>query len=153
MPDDFSEQTPDGNVLATETVMNTVRTADLLIDRIGSLVRPLGVSPAGGLILGLLRDHGPMSPSELGDRLIVTRSTITGVLHSLERRGLLRRTPHPTDRRSLVVEITEEGRRVLADVRRIVHRHEKGWMHELADADLKKLIRLLHRVQQSIDRS
>src|SRR3989442_15057043 len=98
MPEDFYEQTPDGNVLATETVMNVVRTADLLLDRIGSLLRPLGVSPAGGLVLGLLRDLGPMSPSALGDRLIVTRSTVTGGLDSLERRGLVRRMPHPDDR-------------------------------------------------------
>src|SRR5438309_4420537 len=136
MPGDFYEQTPDGDVLATETVMNTVRTADLLLDRIGSLLRPLGVSPAGGLALGLLRDHGPMSPSELGERLIVTRSTVTGVLDSLERRELVRRTPHPTDRRSVVVEITDEGGRVLAEVRTLVHRHEKEWMQALTDADL-----------------
>src|SRR5947209_5398031 len=128
MPDDYYEQTPDGNVLATEAVMNTVRTADLLIDRIGSLLRPLRVSPAGGLVLGLLRDHGPMSPSALGDRLIVTRSTVTGVLDSLERRGLVRRTPHPEDRRSVVVEITGEGLRVLAEVRSTVHRHGGGRM-------------------------
>src|SRR5437667_9567704 len=117
MPDDFYEQTPNGSVLATEAVMNTVRAGDLLLERIGALLRPLGVSPAGGLVLGLLRDHGPMSPSALGDRLIVTRSTVTGVLDSLERRGLVRRTPHPEDRRSVVVEITPKGRRVLAEVR------------------------------------
>ena len=74
MPDDFYEQTPDANVLATEAVMNTMRTADLLFDRIGRLLRPLGVSAAGGLVLGLLRDHGRMSPSELGDRLISRRA-------------------------------------------------------------------------------
>ena len=61
-----------------------------------------------------------MSPSELGDRLIVTRSTVTGVLDSLERRGLVRRSPHPTDRRSVVVEITAKGLRVLGEVRAVV---------------------------------
>ena len=71
MPDDFYDQTPEGNVRATEAVMNTIRTADMVFDRIGRLLRPLGVSAAGGLVLGILRDHGSMSPSELGDRLIV----------------------------------------------------------------------------------
>ena len=100
LPDDFYEQTPDANARATEAVMNTIRTADLLFDRIGRLLRPLGVSSAGGLVLGQLRDHGPMSPSDIGERLIVTRTTVTGVVDSLERRGYVRREPNPSDRRS-----------------------------------------------------
>jgi DNA-binding MarR family transcriptional regulator len=150
MPEDFYEQTPEGNVLATEAVMNTIRTADLLFDRIGQLLRPLGVSGAGGLVLGLLRDHGPMSPSALGEKLIVTRATVTGLLDSLERRGLVQRTPHPNDRRSLVVEITEEGLRILAEVRSRVHRQEKAWLQNLPDSDLRKLIKLLQQVQSGL---
>src|SRR6478672_315927 len=117
MPDDFYEQTPDGNVLATEAVMNTIRTADLLFDQIGRMLRPLGVSAAGGLVLGQLRDQGPMTPSELGQRLIVTRATVTGLVDSLERRGFVERSAHPSDRRSLTVEITPAGLKVLQTVR------------------------------------
>jgi len=149
MPDDFYEQTPDGNVLATEAVMNTMRTADLLFDRIGRLLRPLGVSAAGGLILGILRDHGRMAPSELGERLIVTRATVTGLLDSLERRGFVRRTANPSDRRSIFVEITPEGLDVLQRVRTLVHRNEKAWMSVLSDDELRAYIGLLHRLQDS----
>lgn len=151
MPDDFYAQTPEGNVLATETVMNVVRTGDLLFDRIGRLLRPLGVSSAGGLVLGLLRDHGPMSPSVLGDRLIVTRATVTGLVDSLERRGFVRRTANPNDRRSLIVAITPEGEKVLAKVRETVHRQERDWMSALSETELRRLIALLHRIQQELD--
>jgi DNA-binding MarR family transcriptional regulator len=150
LADDFYEQTPDANALATEAVMNTIRTADLLFDRIGRLLRPLGVSAAGGLVLGLLRDHGPMSPSEVGTRLIVTRATVTGVVDSLERRGYVRRTPNPGDRRSLLVELTPEGRAVVREVRTLIHRNEKEWMGPLSDDDLRAYIALLHRVQEGM---
>jgi DNA-binding MarR family transcriptional regulator len=150
MPDDFYDQTPDGNVLATEAVMNTVRTADLVFDRIGRLLRPLNVSAAGGLVLGLLRDRGPMSPSELGERLIVTRATVTGLLDSLERRGFVRRLAHPTDRRSLQVEITDDGLRVLQELRVVVHRNEKAWLGALTDDELHTYIALLHRIQDAL---
>ena len=150
MPADYAEQTPDANVLATEAVMNTMRTADLLFDHIGRLLRPLNVSSAGGLVLGLLRDHGPMSPSELGDRLIVTRATVTGLLDSLERRGFVRRIAHPSDRRSLVVELTPSGITVLQQVRELVHRHETEWMGALSDAELRRYIGLLHRIQDRV---
>ena len=150
MPADFHEQTPDANVLATEAVMNTIRTADMAFERIGRLLRPLTVSAAGGLVLGQLRDHGAMSPSELGERLIVTRATVTGLLDSLERRGFVQRTANPTDRRSLVVEITPTGLEVLQEVRTIIHRNETAWMRVLSEEELHTYIGLLHRIQDSV---
>ncbi len=150
LADDFYDQTPDANVLATEAVMNTIRTADLLFDRIGRLLRPLGVSAAGGLVLGLLRDDGALPPSELGQRLIVTRATVTGVVDSLERRGYVRRTPNPADRRSLLVELTPDGRRVVQEVRTLIHRNERSWMSPLSDDDLRAYIELHHRIQEGV---
>jgi DNA-binding MarR family transcriptional regulator len=150
MPADFYDQTPDANVLATEAVMNTMRTADLLFDQIGRLLRPLHVSAAGGLVLGVLRDHGSMTPSELGERLIVTRATVTGLLDSLERRGFVRRSANPADRRSLVVEITPAGLAVTQELRSIVHRQEKAWMAGLSEPELRSYIELLHRIQDSV---
>jgi DNA-binding MarR family transcriptional regulator len=150
MPDDFYDQTPDANVLATEAAMNTIRTADMLFDRIGRLLRPLNVSAAGGLALGILRDRGPLSPSELSERLIVTRATVTGVIDSLERRGFVRRSANPVDRRSLLVEITPAGLGVLHELRTIVHRSEKAWLSGLSDRELRGYIALLHRIQESL---
>ena len=150
MPADFHDQTPDANVLATEAVMNTIRTADMAFERIGRLLRPLNVSAAGGLVLGQLRDHGPMSPSELGDRLIVTRATVTGLLDSLERRGFVRRSANPADRRSLLVEITPTGLEVIQQVRTIIHGYETAWMSVLSDAELRTYIALLHRIQDGL---
>jgi Transcriptional regulators len=131
--------------------MNIVRTADLFLDRIGRLLRPLGVTQAGALVLGILRDHGPMSPSLLGEKLIVSRATVTGLVDSLERRGLVRRNPHPEDRRSLLVEITSEGLGVVMRLRPVIHDQEKAWLSGLSDAQLTHLIRLLHRVQAGLD--
>ena len=150
MPDDFYDQTPDANVLATEAVMNTLRTADVFFDLIGRLLRPLNVSAAGGLVLGILRDHGSMSPSELGERLIVTRAAVTGLLDSLEQRGFVRRSANPADRRSLVVQITPAGLTVLQELRTIVHHHEQAWLKGFSDGDLRSYVEQLHRIQDSL---
>jgi len=150
LPDDFYEQTPEGSMLATEAVMNSIRTADLLFDRIGQLLRPFGVSSAGGLVLGQLRDHGPMSPSELGDRLIVTRATVTGVVDSLERRGYVVRSPNPSDRRGIIVGLTASGLEVVAQVRTLIHQHERDWMAGLTEAELTTYIALMHRIQERL---
>jgi MarR family 2-MHQ and catechol resistance regulon transcriptional repressor len=150
MPVDFYEQTPDGNAVATEAVMNTIRTADMLFDHIGRLLRPLNVSAAGGLLLGILRDRGAMSPSELGERLIVTRATVTGLVDSLERHGFVRRSANPADRRSLIVEITPSGLEVVQELRTIVHRHERELMSGFSDSDLRAYIADQHRIQERL---
>lgn len=150
MPDDFYDQTPDANVLATESVMNTLATADALFERIGRLLRPLKVSAAGGLVLGILRDTGPISPSGIGDRLIVTRATVTGLVDSLERYGFAQRSPNPADRRSLLVSITPAGREVAQQVRTLIHQHEKRWLSGLTDEELRAYIALHHRIQESL---
>lgn len=151
MPADFYEQTPEGNVVATEAVMNTVRTADMLFANINRLLRPLGVSAAGGLALGLLRDLGPLTPSEMGERLIVTRATVTGVVDSLERHGLVERHAHPDDRRRSIIEITEEGRGILQQVRTIVHRHEREWLSVMSEDELRHYIGQLQRIQRALE--
>jgi DNA-binding MarR family transcriptional regulator len=130
--------------------MNTIRTADMLFDRIGRLLRPLGVSAAGGLVLGLLRDHGPTSPSVLSERLIVTRATVTGVLDSLERRGFVQRSTNPSDRRGQIAEITPAGLVVLQELRTLIHRHERAWAGVLTDTELRSYIGLLHRIQDGV---
>ena len=153
MPDDFYDQTPEGSIRATEAVMNTIRTAALLFDTIGRLLRPLGVSAAGGLVLGQLRDHGAMSPSELGERLIVTRATVTGLVDSLERRGYATRTANPTDRRSVIVAITPAGLATAQAVRELIHANEKGWMSVLTEDEIATYIGLMHRIQASVEAS
>lgn len=150
LADDFYAQTPDANALATEAVMNTIRTADMLFDRIGRLLRPLGVSAAGGLVLGLLRDNGALSPSQIGERLIVTRATVTGVVDSLESRGYVMRTPNPADRRSLRIELTPEGLAVVAEVCSLIHRHEKEWMSGFSDDELRAYVATHHRIQDGL---
>src|SRR5512146_362830 len=92
-----------------------------------------------------------MSPSELGDRLIVTRATVTGLLDSLERRGFVRRSPNPADRRGLLVEITPDGLVVLQELRTLIHRNEKAWLSVLSEAELRGYIALLHRIQDSVE--
>ncbi|WP_084264423.1 MarR family winged helix-turn-helix transcriptional regulator [Actinomadura macra] len=59
---------------------------------------------------GLAGRHGHATPSELAADLGMAPNSITGRLDALERRGFVRRTPSATDRRRVIVELTDEGR-------------------------------------------
>jgi DNA-binding MarR family transcriptional regulator len=148
---DFSERYPGASPKATEAAMNIVRTADLLVKRIGELVQPFGLSPSSGLALGILADAGaPLPPNQIADRLIISRATVTGLLDSLEKRGYVRRLPHATDRRMLLIELTDTGRQVAHEFRLVVHQHQKGWLATLSEQEQSELIEALHQLQSSL---
>jgi DNA-binding MarR family transcriptional regulator len=153
LPEDFDERWPGGSREATEAFMNVVRSSEVGLAQISRLLRPFDLSPTGGLVLSALADDGPLSPSALSDRLIVTRATMTGLLDSLERRGYLRRVPNPDDRRSLLVEITPRGGRIADELRRVIHAAEAEWLAPLSTTERRTLVRLMHKLQDGIARS
>ena len=68
------------------------------------------LSRAGREALAVLEGAaGPLSPTTIAERLIVTTASVTSLLDTLERRGLVERRPDPTDRRKLLVVITDAG--------------------------------------------
>jgi DNA-binding MarR family transcriptional regulator len=68
--------------------------------------------------LATLERHGPLTPRELADHEKVQPPSMTRVLALLEGHGLVRREPHPTDRRQQVVTVTEQAVAMLREDRR-----------------------------------
>lgn len=68
--------------------------------------------------MGSLAKHGRMSAGELAKHERVQPPSMTKVLAHLEERGLVRREPHPDDRRQAVIEITQAGLDLLDSERR-----------------------------------
>jgi DNA-binding MarR family transcriptional regulator len=148
---DFASAYPDASASASECAMNLARTGDLVLGRVAATLQPLEVSPAGGLVLGLLKDAAqPCSPNYISERLIVSRATVTGVLDTLAKRGLVRREPHPSDRRMVLVHLTKAGSRMADKVRRMVHGAEADWMGPLSEHERAQLTELLGKVQRHL---
>jgi DNA-binding MarR family transcriptional regulator len=147
----FEDLYPNASAKATECAMNLVFTADLLVKRISELLQPFDLTPASGLVLSILADsEAPLPPNQIADRLIISRATVTGLIDSLERRGYVRRQPHPSDRRMLLIEPTDTGRQVAHAFRPIVHQHQKVWMDVLNEKEQGHLIDFLRRLQESL---
>ena len=68
-----------------------------------------------------------MTMSQLGKSLMVTGGNITGLTDRLAREGLVERIPHPSDRRSRVIGLSEKGRRMFETM---AEAHEE-WIREL----------------------
>lgn len=72
----------------------------------------LRLTQAEAHVLAYLARHAPCSINDLHRSFGHKRSTLTGLLDRLEQRGWLRREPHPTSRRMVLVQLTEAGRQV-----------------------------------------
>jgi DNA-binding MarR family transcriptional regulator len=148
---DFEERYPNSSATATECAMNLVFTADLLVKRISGLLQPFDLSPASGLVLSILADsESSLPPNKIADRLIISRATVTGLIDSLERRGYVRRIPHQSDRRMLLIELTDTGRQVAHAFRPIVHQHQKAWLEALSEKEQQQLIDSLQQLQVTL---
>ena len=72
-----------------------------------------GMTYARMRLLGALHCNGPQIMSSISDELGVTRRNITALVDALEEEELVRRKPHPTDRRATVIEMTGRGERTM----------------------------------------
>jgi DNA-binding MarR family transcriptional regulator len=97
---------------------------------------PREVSPTEGHVLTYLLSYAPCPIGELHRVFGLKRSTLTSLLDRLDRRGLLRRRLQPGDRRSFLVELTDEGRELAGQVRRDVEDLEAAIRARVDDAAL-----------------
>jgi len=82
--------------------------------------------------------------------LLVTRGTVTGLLDSLEHRGLIERAQHPEDRRMVSVSITERALALLEDLLPGHWANERNMLAGLSEREKNSLVRLLGKVQDGL---
>jgi DNA-binding MarR family transcriptional regulator len=103
-----------------------------------------------GAVLGRLDREGPMSTAELAAAERVRQQSMGQTLSELEAQGLISRRPDEGDRRRTLLDLTDEGRRVLAEDRR----RREGWLAEAIEEGfspeeqetLNQAVRLLERL-------
>jgi DNA-binding MarR family transcriptional regulator len=88
----------------------------------------------------------PQTPADLADKAGVTRATITGLVDTLERDGLVRREHDSGDRRMMLVHLTEKGRSALEGILPEHFRRMAALMAPLSEHERKTLVRLLNKV-------
>ncbi|GII94805.1 MarR family transcriptional regulator [Sinosporangium siamense] len=74
--------------------------------------------------LAAVERHSAITPGELAEQEKVQPPSITRVIAALDERGLIARSPHPTDRRQVTVSVTEAGLALLKEERR----RKEAWL-------------------------
>ncbi|OGV45998.1 MAG: hypothetical protein A2017_22195 [Lentisphaerae bacterium GWF2_44_16] len=96
--------------------------------------------------------HSKKSPTqnELGERLLVDKSNITGLLDRMEAAGLLKRLKVAGDRRCYHIELTRKGLKILEKVEEPYRNHVKKLMSIFTEKEINNLNRYMARLQGAI---
>jgi DNA-binding MarR family transcriptional regulator len=135
-------------------------TVEGIVDRIHGIARRLhrlmdetlsgyGLSNGEWKVMGALRRAGPpyqRSAGDLARRSDLSSGAMTNRLDQLEKRGLVRRLRDPDDRRGVLVELTEEGRRLYGETVRVQADKEGLFASALTAREREQLNALLRRL-------
>jgi DNA-binding MarR family transcriptional regulator len=107
------------------------------------ILRDHGLSMWGYSVLLRLTEHPVRTQAALAQSIRADKSRIIGVLDDLERRGLIRRTPDPEDRRVNLLELTPEGRRLRESAQAAIQRQEERLLAILPPRDRQGFLNAL----------
>jgi DNA-binding MarR family transcriptional regulator len=96
-------------------ITSIMRAQQILIAEVDDALKPFDLTFARyeALVLLYFSRHGQLPMGKMGDRLMLHPTSVTNIVDRLEQQDLVRRIPHPTDRRTVLAQITDDGRQVV----------------------------------------
>jgi DNA-binding MarR family transcriptional regulator len=139
-----------GPSVAMSAVTNIMRVQQILQATVDERLKPHGLSFARyeALVLLSFSQRGSLPMRMMGERLQLHPTSITNIVDRLESDGLARRLPHPSDRRTTLVELTEAGRDRLTGATAAVTGADFGFVG-LDEPELDQLSVLLTKVRRA----
>lgn len=137
----------------------TRETSDGLGEAFGAVARRLRAASLASLstwdvtpsqmraIRALTHHDGGLRSSALADHLHIAPRSATEVIDALEAKGLVARSPDPTDRRATLVSLTEHGSDLMDEVRRARGLESERLFERLTATDRAHLVRILGELQ------
>lgn len=129
-------------------VLNVIRTANLFGTVGANFFRQYDLTEAQfNVLFSLKYKERDVTQSDLGERLVVTRASVTSVLDRLERKGLVRRETVEGNRRIYHVNLTAAGNTLIDKIEPAYRDRVHRAMRELNRSELRALINSLERVR------
>jgi len=116
---------------------------------VDSRLRPWNLNQSQAAALMVLAQHGPQRMSHLARFLLQQTQTTTDLVDRLERRAFVRRIRHETDRRVVLVEITDEGKALLGEIGDSAWSVAKEAFGVVSDAELARATEAVRRIRDA----
>lgn len=109
-------------------------------------LEPFGVEPRTYAVLKALIEDDGQSQRQLSTQLGIHRNVMVTVVDKMERQGLVKRMPHPEDRRAFAVTLTDKARELLPALDEQGRVQENEFTETLTAAERKQVLQLLQRM-------
>jgi DNA-binding MarR family transcriptional regulator len=152
VPGDFEREFPGASRSATLVAANLLRTATALQAEIERPPREaVGLSISAFQVLAIIDGaDDPPTGQAIAEQLLVTSGSMTSLLDTLERRGLVERRRHPSDRRKILIDLTDEGQRTVDVYLPAVHGAITRVMAGLTEPERAQLLAALDKVRAGV---
>lgn len=109
------------------------------------------LSPVAYSMLMALNDSGPRRASDLVEIFSIDKGAVSRQVQTLLELGLIERSPDPEDRRAMILVITDEGSRRLANLA-VTRRHEvSARLEDWSEEELSSFVRSLARYNSALE--
>lgn len=133
-------------------VSNIYRAANAVRHRMErEVLAPGGLTWGGFTILFVLWVWGDRETGELAEECGVAKGTLSGMLTTLERQGLVSRSRHPEDGRKVLVHLESAGEETIEDIFPRFNEYEARFTERLDTGERHELARLLRLVTATAD--
>jgi DNA-binding MarR family transcriptional regulator len=147
-----AKEFPDLDPSACEAVLHLLRTGDESAKAIEAQLAEHNITQGRFSVLMILLNRcgggvpPTLGPAELADAAGVSRATMTGLIDTLERDGLVTREPDTVDRRMLLVRLTGRAEALMKEILPAHFQIMAALMAPLSVAERRTLVQLLNRI-------
>ena len=106
-------------------------------------VKAMGLTTTQFDVIATLGNQPPMTCKDLGEKTLVTKGTLTGVLERLEVKGILERKLNPEDARSQMIGLTKKGQALFERVFPMHLQHLEKAFSKLSEKELAEVTKSL----------
>ncbi len=150
---ELSKHFPDLNPSACDAHLNLLRTSEDLFRVSNDFFTKHNLSKGRFLVLMLLLDPlgmccGSLTPADLADKSNCSRATMTGLIDTLERDGLVVRTPDAQDRRMMHVKLTDQGSQLMHSILPEHFKRMSQLYSALTESEQRTLVVLLQKISE-----
>jgi len=118
--------------------------------RFGLLMAGVELEPRQFALMRSIAAFEGQSQNTVGELLRIPPSSMVGVIDHLEARGLVERRPHPSDRRSRTLHMTDQGRKILSRATELAMGLEQTICRGFSAEERRQLLEMLGQVTENL---
>lgn len=117
-----------------------------------TVLKPYDITPGQWNLINQLDRAGELSQKELAERTRKEQATITRYLDTLERKGLVVRNQHKSDRRAHVISVTDKARKLICSAQPVTIERANQLIDGIDQKDLDTFVAVLAKLKENAER-